>query len=99
MTHSEFVELWPLWTYLFGFVSTTVGWFAKGTYNGVDTADVDFIAPVMGGSLFWPFVWLGAGGIALGKNLKSRKQKAIVRAKEQKRLAEKEAKLLSEAGF
>lgn len=99
MTIADFVDLWPLWMYLFGFTSTIIGSFAKGVYDEKNVKDEDFYMPIVGAAFLWPIVWLAGGGIFLGRYLKERKQRLLLKAEEQKMLEAKQAKLLADAGL
>lgn len=99
MTAAEFVDYWPLWTYLFGCLSSMVGFFARGAYFGSDVYDPDFFMPRFFGSLIWPIIWTGIGGVALGNYVKKREKLAYAKEVEQKKIEARNERLLKEAGF
>lgn len=99
MTAKEFYDLWPLWVYLSGFVTTFIGAFAKGAYENDIIDDADYIFPATGAAAIWPLTWLYFGGKGIGLYLKAREEKALEKKREQKLLADKQAKLLKEAGL
>lgn len=99
MTAQDYYDLWPLWVYLSGVVSTFMAAIAKGAYNDEYISDPEYIMGSVGVSIFWPVTMLYFGGAGVGLTLRNRKAKILLNKQEQKQLAAKEAKLLKEAGL
>lgn len=100
MTWKEFLELWPLWTYLFGFATTFMGQVAREAYNDRhECLDGEDMFKIAGIASIWPLTAMYYGGVGGGLYLKARKERILEEKREKKRLADQHAKLLKEAGF